>query len=53
VQEKKMKRLVLVAAAALLVAMSQCAVSADPPNQPVKWTRMPDMNRGLDYSSEV
>jgi hypothetical protein len=37
----------------MLLILAQCAVSADPPNYPTKWTQLPDMDRGLDYSSEV
>jgi hypothetical protein len=37
----------------LLLTLATSVSMADPPTQPVKWSQLPDMNRGLDYSSET
>jgi len=47
-----MRHYLLLAAAVTMVLFAQ-AVTATPTSDPLKWSQLPDMNRGLDFSSEV
>jgi len=51
-EEKRMKMCRALTLAGLLLAIA-CAGYADTGGQPVKWSQLPDMVGGLDYSSET
>jgi hypothetical protein len=48
-----MRKITIIGIIGLLCVFAARAVIADAPTQAVKWSRLPDMVKGLDFSSEV